>query len=215
MYCIQCGFTLENQICPSCHNSAIALHEAHVNDVYCWNCGNGLDDDEECCGNCGYLREDIKKHLQYTNCPECHTNIDPAYECPYCTYEVSTTGISYIQGGWKFINKNECPYDLSCGEFEHDKKNNLNYKRDKNGNYSVATRPQVFVHFTRRNGITNKSDIAERLLDITGFKRLNNQRIDRLRQTMPPKITLTLDNKGKLKFSEKELEKWFLIAKKK
>ncbi len=213
MYCVQCGFTLENDICPSCHNSAISLREVNAYPIYCWNCGNGLDDDEEYCGNCQKSRDQIVKHLSYTKCQRCDNDIDPAYECPYCNKFVETISISYIQGDWKFINKNECPFNLSPKEYKHDNKTGLNYKRSNNGYYSVSTQPQINLKYRYKNKTLN-SDIAERVIKQTGYKRLNEKRIEKLRRTMPTEIPLKINGKGELKFDESILNEWFIKSKK-
>lgn len=211
MHCIQCGPEIEHGVCPSCKLSPISLYELnkeHNAWHFCHSCGNYLEDDEEKCTGCGNKRNQITDHLEYINCPDCNNIIDPVYECVYCPeLFIFLQNITYIKGQINFINEHECPIDLIPGDFYHDKKNKLNYKKDKNGILSERTQPKLILELIYQKNI-QKFNITRRVMNFLEWERLNSKRVKRLQKNMPNKIKLDNLN-GELKINKNELESWF------
>lgn len=61
-----------------------------MEEMICPECGHEIDENEECCPNCGYPTTDIPREEkeddnQLAQCPNCGKEISAiAKECPYC-----------------------------------------------------------------------------------------------------------------------------------
>jgi len=121
---------------------------------------------------------------------------------------VETISLKHIPGQFQHIEKYSVPVPLKKGEYYFDQANQLHYKRDRNGHYSVSTNPQVHLYYIY-HGQNRCICLASFIKDYFGLKRIRTDRINKLAQIMPKQIPLVFDPEAnKYKLSKVAIEQW-------